>query len=75
MARPPISRHALSSQSENASPDPIELATKRIAASTMTGLRPNASASWPANQAPTAQPSRVMATVNPIAADPRVKVC
>jgi hypothetical protein len=60
------------SQSLNAKPEPIELATKSTAASTMTRFRPQMSAGWPANQAPTAQPMRVMATVIPTAAAPRL---
>lgn len=65
MARPPTRRHAIRSHSEKAYADPTELTANRRAAATMTFLRPQRSASPPANQAPAARPRSVMATVKP----------
>ncbi len=64
-ANPPNTRQAVSSTAENDRDDPMALARNTAAAITITLIRPNRSASGPANQAPTAQPSRADETTKP----------
>src|ERR1700744_5838896 len=65
MAVPPKKRKTLSAEIFQASPVPIELAKKIAAAIFMTAMRPWRSASGPANQAPSAEPSSAPATAKP----------
>ena len=65
MANPPMTRHVMRLIGPKASADPIPLIANRPAASTMTRIRPWRSAIGPANQAPTAQPSRADDTTKP----------
>src|ERR1700760_4810870 len=65
IAVPPKKRKMLSAVIFQASPVPIELAKKIAAAIFMTAMRPWRSASGPANQAPTAEPSSAPATAKP----------
>ncbi len=49
----------------SAMPEPMELAAKRSAVSFIAGIRPHRSATRPAINAPTAEPSRAEATAKP----------
>src|ERR1700758_4923891 len=65
IAVPPKKRKTLNDQICQARPVPIELAKKIAAAIFMTAMRPWRSASGPANQAPSAEPSSAPATAKP----------
>src|ERR1700761_7040111 len=65
IAVPPTKRNRLNAAIFQASPVPIELTKKIAAAISMTAMRPWRSASGPANQAPTAEPSSAPATAKP----------
>ena len=73
--RPPMTRQKVRSHAAKASPEPIALTMNRPAAISMTRTRPSRSASGPANQAPTAQPSRAEETTKPRTTRLRWKVC
>ena len=71
MATPLRMRQTANSQAAKANPVPTELIMNSSAATFMVGIRPKRSAIFPAYQAPTAQPSRAMATshAHEVAAD------
>ena len=69
--RPPTTRQTIRSHTPKASPEPIAETKNRIAAITITGIRPYLFASEPANQAPTAQPSSAEETAKPVSPAPR----
>src|SRR5690349_1584502 len=62
---PPITRQTIRSQIEKQRADPIALTANSNAVTTIVGGRPNRSATPPANQAPTADPSSADATAVP----------
>ena len=66
MATPLSTRQRANSHAEKANPVPTELTRNRIADIFMVGMRPYRSATLPAYQAPTAQPSRATATTMPV---------
>ena len=66
MPRPPTMRQTISETTPVARPAPKAEARNSTAPISMTFLRPIWWGSCPANQAPTAQPSRATATENPI---------
>src|SRR5260370_17360427 len=69
-ARPPITRYKMNSSDPCATPEPHEPKTKRTEVTISTERRPNLSARVPAMNAPTAQPRRIDATLNP---EPRLE--
>ena len=74
IAAPPIRRHRIRSYTPMGNPWPIDAMKNITAAISMTGRRPNRSASDPVNQAPTAEPMRAIDTTKPMANDPRLNV-
>ena len=63
--RPPTTRQIVRSQGAKASAEPTALTANSTAATSMMRTRPKRSASGPANQAPTAQPSSAEETTKP----------
>ena len=74
MPAPPTSRQNMSHSTLGGKAVPTALSAKSTAAMSMTRRRPKVSASWPANQAPTAEPIRAIDTTNAIIPEPRSKV-
>jgi len=65
MARPPKIRQIIRLTGSHANAEPIDVMAKTVAAISITRTRPSRSASGPANQAPTAQPSSAEETTKP----------
>ena len=65
MPRPPITRQINRSGTDHANPVPMDEAMNSAEPSSITFLRPQMSASRPANQAPSAHPRSAMATAKP----------
>src|SRR5699024_11941132 len=64
-------RHTIRSHTPKARPEPIAETKNRIAAMTITGMRPKRLAREPANQTPTAHPSSAEETAKPVRPAPR----
>src|SRR5918998_6273495 len=71
MPVPAMNRQSARSQALHAIADRTEEMKNRIAPSTMTRVRPQRSARRPPAQAPSAQPSRAMATTSPVTVELR----
>src|SRR5699024_5023821 len=69
--RPPTTRHTIRPHTPKARPEPTAEMKNRIAAITITGIRPNRFERAPANQAPMAQPSSAEETAKPVSPAPR----
>jgi len=74
MPAPPTSRQSMSHSTDGGKAVPTADTAKSTAAMTMTRRRPKASASWPANQAPTADPMRAIETTKAMTPELRSKV-
>jgi len=71
MPTPAMKRQRARSQALHAIADRIDETKKRTAPSTITCVRPHRSASLPPDHAPSAQPSRAIATTRPVTVELR----